>query len=298
MASSLNTQLTSPHGYDIKKIIFSKPQKNTIPNTKPAISYTRINIGTQNPDGTVGDLIFETQRLFSFGVSENINPETGKVNGYVMPICLWNKDGALPEEKAFTDTFDRVVDRVRRHVLDNKDELEKYDLDENSSEIKKLNPLYWKRVKGKIVEGTGPTLYAKLIQSKKQDKIVSEFYDSKGEDIDPIALTGKYCYVKAAIKIESIFIGQKISLQVKLYEAEVNIIDMGRKRLLGNTRRPEPENKVESVATPPVSAPQDHQIQDDDDDDFSPMEPTPTRSVSPPPQPQKPAAKKVVNRRK
>jgi hypothetical protein len=239
-----NTQLSKASGYDVNRIIFSKPQKNTIPNTKPAISYTRINISTKNRDGTVGDLIFETETLFSFGVCENTNPETGKVNGYVMPLCLWNKDFATPEEKAFTDTFDKVVEKVREHILDVRDDIEKYDLTENSDSIKKLNPLYWKKVKGKVVEGTGPTLYAKLIQSKKQDKIVTDFYDETGEEIDPLALVGKYCYVKGAVKIESIFVGKSISLQVKLYEAEVKVLDGAKKRLL-----PRPE-VVKAVIMP------------------------------------------------
>ena len=43
---------------------------------------------------------------------------------------------------------------------------------------------------------------------------------------------GKYCYTKAAVKIESIFIGSKISLQVKLYEAVIEPTAAGMRRLL------------------------------------------------------------------
>ena len=250
MSFNQNTQLTKASGYDVNRIIFSKPQKNTIPNTKPAISYTRINISTKNKDGTVGDLILETETLFSFGVSENTNPETGKVNGYVMPLCLWNKDCPSDSEKEFTDKFDEIVEKIKDHILNVRDEIEKYDLNENSDSIKKLNPLYWKKVKGKVVDGTGPTLYAKLIQSKKQDKIITDFYNQNGEEIDPLALVGKYCYVKGAVKIESIFVGKSISLQVKLYEAEVRILEGGKKRLLTTkipTNLPEPTYDFEET---------------------------------------------------
>ena len=103
-----------------------------------------------------------TSELFSFGIQENIDQATGAVNGHVMPICLWNKDKPTAEQKEWTTTFDKIVDKCKDHVLSVKDEIENYELDE--SDLKKLNPLYWKREKGKIVEGMGPTLYAKLIR--------------------------------------------------------------------------------------------------------------------------------------
>ena len=43
---------------------------------------------------------------------------------------------------------------------------------------------------------------------------------------------GKHCYVNGAVKIESIFIGSRISLQVKLYEAIVEPNTTTAKRLL------------------------------------------------------------------
>jgi hypothetical protein len=223
-----DTQLTLASGYNVNKMVFGKPQNGSVPNTP--IQYKRINIGTKNPDGTTGELILETERCFSFGVSENINPETQKVNGYVLPLCLWSKDAPTDPEREWVDTFDAIVEKCKDHLLTIKDDIEKYNLKRDL--LENLNPLYWKKVKGKIVDGQGPTLYAKLIQSKKLEKILSHFEDDNGNVIDPLNLIGKYCYVKAAVKIESIFVGKNISLQVKLYEAEVRLIDSGMKRLL------------------------------------------------------------------
>ena len=237
--TSENTQLTTASGYDTKRMIFSDPQSGSIPNSIPPINYKRITIQTKNPDGTSGDLILSTSKLFSFGVGENANPETGKVNGYVMPICLWNRDGPSKEEKEFTDTFDAIIEKCKEHVVSHREEIEQYDL--AMSDLKKFNPLYWKKDKGKIVEGTGPTLYAKLIVSKKQDKIVTMFYDGNGDTIDPLTLSGKYCYVNAAVKFESVFIGNKISMQIKLYECEVKLADTGMKRLM---KRPTAQPRV------------------------------------------------------
>lgn len=234
MASKIehSNQLTTASDYDVKRMVFSEPQSGSVPNTP--IVYKRIAISTLNKDGSTGDLILPTEELFSFGVSENTNPETKKVNGHVLPLCLWNRERATPGEKAWTDTFDRIVEHCKKHLVDNREELEQYDLSLN--DLKKFNPLYWKRDKGKIVEGTGPTLYAKLIASKKHNKILSMFFNPDSESIDPLTLLGKYCYVKAAVKIESIFIGNKISLQVKLYEAEVRLMDGGMKPLMARPK--------------------------------------------------------------
>ena len=237
---SENTQLTSASGYDINNMIFSDVQHESIPKSVPQINYKRIMIRTKNSDGSIGDLILPTEKLFSFGVSENTNQETGKVNGYVMPLCLHTRDGATKEEKEWSETFTAIVEKCKDHLIANKEEIEYFDLERN--DLKKLNPLYYKREKGKIVSGTGPTLYAKLIVSKKQDnKILTMYFDFNGDSVDPLTLLGKYCYAKCAVKIESIFIGNRISLQVKLYECEVKLMETGMKQLL---RRPKAQQRV------------------------------------------------------
>jgi hypothetical protein len=242
-----NTQLTSASGYDVKRMIFSEPQSGSIPNSKPLITYKRIVISTKNEDGSVGDLIFPTSRLFSFGVSENLDMNTKKVNGYVMPLCLWNRDGATQEESDWVETFNHAIEACKEHLISNREAIKQWDLTKN--DLKKLNPLYYKRIEGKIVEGSGPTLYAKLIVSKKQEKIVTQFFDTEGNSVNPLDLMGKYCYVNGAVKFESIFIGSKITLQIKLYEAEVKMMDTGMKRLLS---RPESQPRVLNTSSNPL----------------------------------------------
>jgi hypothetical protein len=232
--SSLNTQITSAFGYNTKNIIFSKPTVTTIPNSNPPIKFTRVNINTKNSDGTLGELIFETERLYSYGVGENKDPKTGEINGFSMPICLWTKDNPSEREKEWVKTFESVVDVCKDYIYQHREELGKDDLE--MSDLRKLNPLYYKKEGKKIVEGVGPTLYAKLIQNKKLDRIESTFYDEDENEIDPNLLKGKRCYVTAAIKIESIFVGNRISIQVKLYEAIVKILDGSKRRLLGGRR--------------------------------------------------------------
>jgi hypothetical protein len=242
--SNDNTQITPIKGYDMQRIVFSEPISGTIPDSKPKIEFKRINITTRNEDGSTGELILPTSRLFSFGVSENTSQETGKVNGYTFPLCLWNRDGPSDEEKEWTDL---VVDRCVDHLIENREEIEMFELSRADLTKSKggLNPLYWKKEKhtndqGKtvmrVVPGSGPTLYTKLIFSKKNDKFLSQFFDINDEPLNALDLMGKYCYTNAAIKIESIFIGSRISLQVKLYEAVVEPTSTGMRRLLARPK--------------------------------------------------------------
>jgi hypothetical protein len=276
-------QLVSASGYSVKNMIFSDPQVGNIPGS--TIGFKRIIIQTKYEDGTIGDLILPTSEVFSFGVGETSDMATKVLNGYMMSLALWNKNGATEEEKDWVDTFNAIAENAKKYVLEHKDDIEKYDLE--PANLKKFNPLYWKREKGKVVEGTGPTLYAKLITSKKEGiKINSIFYDAEGNSIDPLSLIGKYAHVKAAIKIESIFIGKDISLQVKLYEAEVKLLQTGMQSLM-RTNRPTPQKLVSTVST--ESRPLQN-IQNDDDDDDT------VADEEPAPKPVAPVVKKVIKK--
>jgi hypothetical protein len=258
-----NTQLTSAFGFNTKNIIFSEPILGTVPNSNPQMNFQRVMISTKNPDGSVGELILPTEKVFSFGVSENKNLETGKTNGYVLPLCLHNRDGATKKEKEWVETFNNIIDKCKDWLITNKEKIGQYELERN--DLKKLNPLYFKKDKGKVIEGTGPSLYAKLIISKKQNKVVTMFFGKNGENLDAMELKGKYCYAIGAIKIESIFIGNKISIQAKLYEAEIHPMDSTMKKLL---TRPTPQPRV--LVTENTSNPMNNEADvEDEEDDIS-----------------------------
>lgn len=272
-----NTQLTPAQGYNPKKrMIFLPPNVEYIPDSK--IEYKRINILTENEDGTQGELILPTERCFSFGVSENISPDTKKVTGWTFPICLWSKDGVTDPEKAWVETFNSIVDTCIDHVLDVKEEIDMYELQRSDLTKSKggMNPLYWKKEKitdektGKTilrkVEGTGPMLYPKLIFKKKTGNFLTKIFNMDDEPLDPLSLMNDYWIAEAAIKIESIFIGAtgKIALQIKLYEAVVEPAGGTMKRLLS---RPKANSKV--LAAKESSKTASAVMNDNDDDDQS-----------------------------
>jgi len=149
-------------------------------------------------------------------------------------------------------------------------------------------------------------LYAKVLQNKKMQTITSLFYDKYGRDIDPMTLMNKQCFVKAAIKIEGIFIGSKVSLQVKLHEAEVEMRESGVKRLLRPSAADAPAPPVQSFASAAHSESKEEEdgdadvdddkgsLKGDDDGDDAEAAPSPAeRAPSPPPAPAKAPVRRI-----
>lgn len=226
----MTTQLTSPNGFNpSNQLILSELIEQKIPNSK--LTYNRINISTRYPDGSTGPLIIPTQRVYSFGVCEYKDEATQKVNGYTLPLCLFNREGPTPEEKAWVDMFNNLCEYIKtylvRHHADFGDEETNV-----RAYVSKLNPLYYKKDEKtkKPILGSAPTLYAKLIT--KGDKTglqcVTLFNNQEdGSRIQYTDLLGKRCFATAAIKIESIYVSsdkRKFSLQVKVYQAVVSIV--------------------------------------------------------------------------
>lgn len=321
-----HTQLTNFKDYDVNRLIFSNPEVGSIPGSVSKLTFKRIRLATKNLDGTIGDLVLATPPdLMCYGLQEQTDPATGVVNGYQFPLVLWNRNNPTEEEKDFTTTIHKICDACKEHLVKNRDSIEKYDLEMN--DLKKFNPLYYKMEKGKVVEGKGPMLYIKTLASKKDGiiKVHTIFTDGEtNELITPMDLMNKRCYVRGAIKFESIFIGTKISIQLKLFEAQVKVIDRAFKSLLNpnivihrDEKTPQPaledtpteETKpMETVFTPEPKAGftetgslMDEESSDEEEDEEE--EPTPT-ILPPKPEPKleppkaTPATKKTTSRKK
>jgi hypothetical protein len=250
----MNVQLSDYNNFDVKNIIFSKADAGSVSGGGAGlskISFKRMRMGCRYADGSTGDLLLKTpESLMSFGLQENTDLATGAVTGYQFPICLWNRNGATAEEKAFTDKFTEIAEYCKKYLVEHRDEIEKYDLELN--DLKKFNPLYWKMEKGKIVEGRGPMLYLKVMSSKKTGQISTGIIDDETNTyIEPMDILNKRCYMTGAIKFESVFIGNKISLQIKLFETVVRIVDtnVSRGLLRPNAR---PKEEAAAITTRPT----------------------------------------------
>lgn len=250
-----NTQITDLYTYNCENMIFSDRIEAKIPNSP--LTYDRIYISTKNEDGTIGDLVIPTEELFCFGVNENLDSKTKELTGYSLALCLYsNSENPTEKELLWEKCFnEKIVQNTINFLLDNKKQLRFFDLDER--DLRKFNPIYRQKDKetGEFVKGKSPVLSPKLIENRKKGTIDSIFYDSNGNDINPLTLIKKNCRATTLIKIESIYhSGSKFSLQYKVYESEIRIVDrsikpLRKKRVVSIVGENENETESESLKT-------------------------------------------------
>ena len=214
-------QLSSYDRLTPENIIFNEAKEFKVKDSK--IKYKRISIEVKYPNGKKGALVIETPLLFSFGVSEKKNQETGKLVGYSIPVCLWGKDSEPnASEKAFFDSINNLREMCCKHLES------EYGSDMASS---LSSPFYYKQEeytdkKGKKKtrkdESAAPVLYAKLIYSEKSKKILSLFNGKGKKALNPLKYIDQYCNVKMALIVEGIFMSKTVtSLQIKVHECYV-----------------------------------------------------------------------------
>ena len=139
-------------------------------------------------------------------------------------------------QEKFLKAFDLVVEKCKDYCLENKDLIEKFDLERK--DLKNIASCLFikKEIKNKrkvIVENFPPTLYAKLNFDSNTKKISTPFY--KGvKKINPMEFLNKRCIVQAAVIFDSILVSsQGIYLQVKVYELKMRkILGYEHKRVL------------------------------------------------------------------
>ena len=204
-----------------ENIIFNESKEYKVKDSN--IKYKRIPVEVKYPNGKKGALVIETPFLFSFGVNEKKNQETGKLVGYSLPVCLWSKDlSPNAKEKAFFDVINDVMEICRLYLES------EYGADMASF---MSSPFYYKQIeytdkkgkkKTKIDTSSAPVLYAKLIYSEKSKKILSLFKTKGNKDLNPFKYIDQYCNVKMALIIEGIFISKTVvSLQIKVHECYI-----------------------------------------------------------------------------
>ena len=238
--SSLNTQLTSSSEFKTENIVFGNLLKGNIPNT--SITFHRIPISYRNPDGSIGDLVIPTESITSFGVEEERDLQTNQPKGtYKYTLALWNMNGPTEEEKQWTDIVMSFANKCKDYITEQGETDEDFPYSVNQSDLEDMviRTIYWgkrdNKKKLKEPENKKPYMSPKLIHKfvDGEKKIITQFYDEDGKDIDFEQLIGKRINTVAAIKLESIFCKKGLfSLQIKLLEAEVKFLDTGLKRLL------------------------------------------------------------------
>ena len=211
----MNRKLFDISTLNLNNLCFSEPETKSIPGQK--LSYQRIRLSVKEGDESYDCLFRSPSSLLSWGIQESTDMATNELVGYQMPIVLWTNSGN-DAERSFTDGFHRFCQHTKDYLITNRSKFGKYDLE--ASDLKKFNPLYWRMEKGKIVdESKGPTLYGKCLYDRKSQKIGTLFVNELTKQIvSPETLIGKHLYVTFVLRVEGIFIGNRLSLQMRIAE--------------------------------------------------------------------------------
>lgn len=305
-----STQLIDPEVFDASRVVFDDPVAESIPG-QPGTNY-RINLGYKNPDNTEGFLILGFDTCYCFGISENVDLNSKALNGYNAAISLYDINGATPKQQKTVEALQEIIQQCKKNILKDstQEAMGKIDDDDKilESDLRKINLIFWKKENGKPNPEMGGTIYPKLIWSKARtdaktnkqisSKMMTRFYneDDVDEDgnpieVNPLDYVGKRFQITPAIKIESIFIGAKISIQAKVYEAFVKETESGPKRLL--VYKPQRSEDVIVVNTPDQrSEPSKTSFEELENDDETPEvqpepEPAPVVVAKPAEKPKK-----------
>lgn len=271
--------LTNLLTFDVNNVIMTKMIEGKVPSGNgKSIKTKRVRLGKQTSSGKVVPLIIDTPgELFSFGIQENKSSETGQVTGHSMPLCIYKKDDPTDDQKLWVKKFNELVEHIKQLLLDARDENGMSDLHMN--DLFRLNPLYWKKENGKIVPGTGPILYAKMMErAAKYDedgkllenaRVNTIIQNKKGDMIDPLNPQnhGKWCTVDASINIESVFFGAKTTLQVKMYDGIIDMLSGGMVKLKTRNVSNEAEHDDEPVRKKVVDVSEDEEDDENEDGD-------------------------------
>lgn len=293
---SKQNQLHYVESYNLDNIFFGEPEAYSIPGDKP-INFHRINIYTKNQNengdltGSVGDLILKFPKMFSFGVNAN-KDDNQKLTGHSVSLCMWSKEGVSESELKATELLESLIKKCKDKIFSLKKELKKPKME--MSDLKKLDKLlYWKEDEdGNRISGVGPIFTPKLIEYKetkdkngnvKPHQISTVFYleDEVDEEGNPVEVSPleyladknnkKYCFVTPAIKIDNIFVGgTAITIQCKIYEADVASVQLGQQRLLHPASKVNSKHQVSdstSTVAPKVQTKSEDEDEDEDDDD-------------------------------
>jgi len=198
--------LTDYRQFDADRICFSDPIPIYPQQGEP---YHKVDIGVIDPEDRRQDLILNTPpRLLSFGVQER------REGGYQMPIILTNRKGATEDQKHFVELLESIVSRCRDYIKDHFPGVD----------FEKLRLLSWKN--GQDQQKDIPMVYLKLITNRRSNRILTLFInEDHNQEMDPLEILNQRCLITAAFKFESLYIGQNVSLHVKLYEALIHPIE-------------------------------------------------------------------------
>lgn len=178
-------------------------------------------------------LVFSSEEVFSFGVSRN-TLDTNNIS-YQISLCLYDRETPKDEEIKWAAKYEELATICR-------DYLKKSEFKKLKGLIDTMKGLSWKG--NEVGDVDGPKLYPKVMFNQKKEEFITVFMDETDDIIpDPKTILDKRGRIRAALRFESIFVGSKVALQVRVNDVLIaKWIEAYKPRAL-ITRQNTPKNK-------------------------------------------------------
>lgn len=157
-------------------------------------------------------LVFSSEEVFSFGVS--LNALDVSSISYQISLCLYDRENPKDEEIKWAAKYEELATVCREY-------LKKTEFKKLKGQIDSMKGLSWKR--NEIGDSDGPKLYPKIMFNQKKEEFITVFIDETDDIIeDPKTILDKRGKVKVALRFESVFIGSKVALQVRVNDVLIS----------------------------------------------------------------------------
>jgi hypothetical protein len=157
-------------------------------------------------------LVFSSEEVFSFGVSRN-TLDTSNIS-YQISLCLYDRENPKHEEIKWAAKYEELATICR-------DYLKKSEFKKLKGLIDTMKGLSWKA--NEIGDVDGPKLYPKIMFNQKKEEFITVFMDESDDIIeDPKTILDKRGRIRVALRFESIFVGSKVALQVRVNDVLIS----------------------------------------------------------------------------
>jgi hypothetical protein len=156
-------------------------------------------------------LVFSSEEVFSFGMALNtLDTNTS----YQISLCLYDRENPKDEEIKWAAKYEELATICREY-------LKKSEFKKLKGQIDAMKGLSWKG--NEIGDADGPKLYPKIMFNQTKQSFITVFMDEKDKIInDPKEILDKRGRIRAALRFESIFVGSKVALQVRVNDVLIS----------------------------------------------------------------------------
>ncbi len=192
-----NKNYQNVYNFDVSNIKLSKAETFTYP-----VDFKRIRIGTK----TSNSLRLCTDKVCSYVIDNKFGGRKS------LMMYLYNRNEPTEYQKQFVQCLEQIIRHLTKYMKKNAKQLRLND----DLDLSSLGSCLSRR-------NNSPQLYAKLDFDFKNREYISYFCDGDNYITDLDSLADKPMYVKAELKIDSVFIDAngKATLQIKLCNAEI-----------------------------------------------------------------------------